>query len=71
MVNQQMLSSADFAQQTINLTAQDEVNIFFLNVNYMFRWKQIVLRMKILQAISRTTGPNIAMFVLILKPFSC
>ena len=29
------------------------------------QWKENVLIMKILQAISRTTGPNIGMFVLI------
>ncbi len=37
----------------------------------MFQWKENVLFMKISQAISRTTGPNIGLFVFILMHFSC
>ncbi|XP_072030529.1 uncharacterized protein [Amphiura filiformis] len=34
MVNQQMLSSAEFAQQTMNLTAQDEVSLKLQRIPY-------------------------------------
>ena len=35
----------------------------------MFQWKEDVLFGKMLQAISRTTGPNIGLFVFILMHF--
>ncbi len=41
-----------------------------LYTHYIFQWID-VLFMKISQAISRTTGPNIGLFVFILMHFSC
>ncbi len=41
-----------------------------LLVNYTFQWKENTLLMKISQAISRTTGPNICLFALILMHFA-
>ena len=42
-----------------------------LHTNYMFQWKEDILLIKIPQAISRTTGPNIDLFGFILMHFSC
>ena len=44
---------------------------FVMLSNYAFQWKEDVLHMKIPQAISRTTGPNTGLFVLILMYFPC
>ena len=43
----------------------------FYALNYVFRWNEDPVLTKISQAISRTTGPNIGMFVLILMHFLC
>ena len=40
-------------------------------VNYKFQWKKDAMFKKIIRAISRTTGPNIGLFALILMHFSC
>ena len=42
-----------------------------LHANYMYQRNEDALFMKIQQAISRTTSPNIGLFVLILMHFSC
>ena len=40
--------------------------LMLLNTNHMFQWKEKVLFVKISQAMSRTTRPNIGLCLLIL-----
>ena len=41
----------------------------FSSTTYVFQWKEDGLFMKIPQTISRTTGPNIGLFILMLMHF--
>ena len=57
-------------EDSVNLNGLG-LSISVLHVNFMFLSKEHFLFKKILQAISRTTGPNIGLFGFILMHFPC
>ena len=51
--------------QLFDLKKIFHIDLNTLHTNYIFQWKDDVLFIKISNAISRTTGPNIGLFVFI------